>query len=182
MANDDMFKILDENPSLLFALLRLHLIELIRQSKSTPDKDITPALEFATSELAPRAPTNPQFLDDLEKTLALLIFPADSLEPSLAALLSPDLRKEIASRVNEAILHNQGTHREARLRNLVKLRVWAENKAREARKDIPERLDIGLVPEGNSNSGNNSGNDSQNGNCNDTEITNNSADVDPMIS
>ena len=165
---------------MLFALLRLQLVELIRQSASSADKDIGPALEFATAELAPRAPTNPQFLDDLEKTLALLIFPSENLDPSLSSLLSPDLRKEIANRVNEAILQNQGTHKGARLRNLVRLRAWAERKAREARKDIPEKLDIGLVPETN-NAGDNSRSGSQNGNYNDTEMRN-SADVDPMIS
>lgn len=167
-------QILDEDPSLHFALLRLQLIELIRTSASTPEKNINPALEFATSELAPRAPTNPQYLDDLEKTLSLLIFPSDNLDPSLAPLLSPDLRKDIASRVNEAILQGQGARKEARLRNLVKLRAWAERKAREAKKDIPEKLDLDLVDDGGKSA-------SQNGNTNDTEMANN-GDVDPMVS
>jgi hypothetical protein len=135
---------LDENPSLHFSLLRLQLVELIRKCSSTPDGDITPALEFATSQLAPRAPTNPQFLEDLERTLALLIFPSENLAPPLAALLHPDLRKEIATKVNEAILQNQGARKEARLRNLVKLRAWAEQKAREAKRDIPDHLDLSL--------------------------------------
>jgi len=78
----------------------------------TPDGDITPALEFATSQLAPRAPTNPQFLEDLERTLALLIFPSENLAPSLASLLHPDLRMDIATRVNEAILQSQGARKE----------------------------------------------------------------------
>ncbi|BDD55769.1 hypothetical protein MAP00_001256 [Monascus purpureus] len=168
-------QILDENPSLHFSLLRLQLIELIRASASSPDRDIGPALEFATSELAPRAPTNPKFLDDLEKTLALLIFPSDNLDPSLAPLLSSDLRKEIATRVNEAILQSQGSRKEARLRNLVRLRAWAERKAREAKKDIPEKLDLGLVGENNLMSSD------RNGSSNDTEMTN-SGDIDPMIS
>ena len=161
--------------------MRLQLIELIRASTSTPDKDIGPALEFATSELAPRAPTNPQFLDDLEKTLALLIFPAENIDPSLAPLLSPDLRKEIATRVNEAILLSQGARKEARLRNLVRLRAWAERKARDAKKDIPEKLDLGLVGEGGiNNRGNGGRNASRNGNSNDTEMTS-GVDIDPMI-
>ncbi|XHG08205.1 hypothetical protein AWENTII_011316 [Aspergillus wentii] len=164
-------EVLDENPSLHFALLRLQLVELIRSCTSTPEGDISPALEFATSQLAPRAPTNPQFLEDLERTLALLIFPTENLAPSLAPLLHPDLRKEIAIKVNEAILQSQGARKEARLRNLVKLRAWAEQKARESKKDIPEKLDIGLV-------GNNT---SQNGASSDTVMTNN-GDIDPMIS
>ncbi|KAJ5101565.1 LisH dimerization motif subgroup [Penicillium alfredii] len=179
--NDLNPQILDENPSLHFALLRLQLVELIRTCTSTPDGDISPALEFATSQLAPRAPTNPQFLEDLERTLALLIFPSDNLSPSLASLLDPGLRKEIATLVNEAILQNQGARKEARLRNLVKIRAFAEHKARDAKKDIPDKLDLGLTGDGNHGNSNDSPNNgsSQNG-VGDTVMSNN--DVDPMIS
>lgn len=161
-----------------FALLRLQLVELIRSCSSSPSGDISPALEFATSQLAPRAPTNPQFLKDLERTLSLLIFPSENLAPSLAPLLQPDLRKDIATKVNEAILQNQGAHKEARLRNLVKLRAWAEQKARESKKSIPDKLDIGL--DGNEN-GNNNVSASENGAASDTVMTSN-GDVDPMVS
>lgn len=169
-------QILDEDPSLHFSLLRLQLVELIRRCTSTPDADITPALEFATSQLAPRAPTNPQFLEDLERTLALLIFPTENLAPSLATLLQPNLRKDIATRVNEAILKNQGARKEARLRNLVKLRAWAEQKARETKPGgLPDLLNIGLYPEKQQQSTEHS-----NGNSDDAIMTNN-GDIDPMI-
>src|SRR2546429_5534923 len=72
-------KILDGDSSLHFALLRLQLVELIRTCTSTPGGDITPALTFATTQLAPRAPTKKEFLEDLERTMALLIFPPDNL-------------------------------------------------------------------------------------------------------
>lgn len=78
--------------------------------------------------------------------MALLIFPPDNLAPPLAALLDPNLRKTVANRVNEAILSSQGARREARIRNLVRLRAWAEQKAREAKKDLPVTLDLGLDP------------------------------------
>lgn len=86
--------------------------------------------------------------------MALLIFPTDTakLAPELASLVDPSLRREVANRVNEAILHSQGARREARIRNLVRLRVWGEKKARELRRDIPAEgeagLDLGLVVEG----------------------------------
>ncbi|KAI9821714.1 MAG: hypothetical protein M1827_002295 [Pycnora praestabilis] len=140
-------QILDRNSSLHFALLRLQLIELIRTCTSLPNADITPALTFATTQLAPRAPTNPEFLEDLERTMALLIFPPDNLAPPLADLLDPKLRKQVANRVNEAILSSQGARREARIRNLVRLRTWAEQKARETKKDLPVTLDLGLDPD-----------------------------------
>lgn len=175
---------MDCNPSLHFALLQLQLIELIRTCTSTPNGDISPALDFATSQLAPRAPTNPQFLEDLEKTLSLLIFPAENLSPSLAALLDPELRKSIANRVNEAILKNQGARREAKLRNLVKLRSWSEYKARHAKKDIPDKLDMGLDRESGRghHSPNVSVNNGNNGNNGNDVVMQEQTDVDPMVS
>ncbi|GAA5924559.1 uncharacterized protein JCM15063_005676 [Sporobolomyces koalae] len=61
-------EILEHNPSLHFSLLQQHLIELIRQGK------IAEALEFAQTELAPRGEEHPKFLEELEKTMALLAF------------------------------------------------------------------------------------------------------------
>ena len=107
-------------------------------------RDLSAAIEFATTHLAPRAPTDPAFLNDLEKTMALLIFPPENLGPQLAELIDPSLRKQVANRVNEAILHSQGAKREARLRSLIRLRAWSENKARDMGRDLPDRLSIGL--------------------------------------
>jgi hypothetical protein len=175
-------QILDENPSLHFSLLRLQLVELIRSCSLNPDGDITPALEFATSQLAPRAPTNPQFLEDLEKTLALLIYPKENLTPSLAPLLHSDLRRDIYAKVNAAILQDQGARTEALLCDFARLYAWAEQKAREAKKDIPDKLDLGLGESNNSNSTpDTTANAPQVGASNDTVMTNN-GDVDSMIS
>ncbi|KFX96683.1 hypothetical protein O988_05203 [Pseudogymnoascus sp. VKM F-3808] len=137
-------QILDSDTSLHFALLRLQLIELIRESSLTPGGNIGPALTFATTQLAPKAPSDPAFLEDLERTMALLIFPPDQLEPQLAELLHPDLRKKVADRVNEAILASQGQRRNAAIRNLVKLRSWAENASKDAKITLPEHLDLAL--------------------------------------
>lgn len=129
-------QILDDDPSLHFALLRLHLIELIRTCHQ-PGEDITPAIEFATTHLAPRAPTSPEFLEDLERTMSLLIFGPENLEPPLTRLLHPDLRREVADRVNKAILQKENQRRDAAIRNLVKMRVWGENVGREKGRDYP---------------------------------------------
>jgi len=137
-------QVLDSDPSLHFALLRLQLVELIRTCNATPGGDITPALTFATTQLAPRAPTNKEFMEDLERTMALLVFPSDNLEPPLAELLQPGLRQTVADRVNKAILTCQNQRRNAAIRNLVKLRAWAESTARENKKDIPARMELGL--------------------------------------
>lgn len=76
--------------------------------------------------------------------MALLLFPPETLEPQLAALLNPDLRRDAADKVNRAILERLSTRREAAIRHLVKMRAWAENTAREKGTSLPERLDIGL--------------------------------------
>ena len=138
-------QILDTDPSLHFSLLRLQLIELIRKCTATPDGDITPALEFATTHLAPRAPGNSLFLEDLERTMALLCFPKDNLAPPLAELMDHALRRRVAAQVNETIMEAQGLQREPKIRSLVKLRAWSEDRARASRKDrdLP-KLDLGL--------------------------------------
>ena len=143
----DLLQILDRDSALHFALLRLQLVELIRTCTAVPDGDITPALTFATTHLAPRAPTSPEFLQDLEQTMALLIFPPDNLAPQLAAILDPKLRSDVAKRVNEAILASLGERTRSKLLDLIKTRAWAERKAREAKKDIPEKIDLGLDPD-----------------------------------
>lgn len=137
-----MLQILDGDKALHFLLLRLQLVELIRSCNRTGD--ISPALAFATEQLGPRAPTNSKFLEDLERTMALLLFPSDSLEPQLASLLDPELRRSAADSVNKAILDKQSSRREAAIRHLVKLRAWAENVARDKGMSLPDRLDIGL--------------------------------------
>jgi len=123
----------------------VQLIELIRKATANDNGDITPALTFATTHLAPRAPTNPEFLEDLERTMALLIFPPDSLAPPLAALLDPTLRQEVAKRVNEALLRSQGERTKATLYDLVNHRSWAQQKAVQLKKDsVPDRIDLGF--------------------------------------
>ncbi|KAI4165411.1 MAG: hypothetical protein LQ342_000820 [Letrouitia transgressa] len=146
-------QVLEQNSSLHFALLRLQLVELIRVCVADPTADIMPAIDFATAHLAPRAPTNPEFLEDLERTMALLIFPPDKMAPSLATLLDPSLRKEVAKRVNEALLQSQNERTKAKIFDLVRLRAWSESKAREAERCIPKKIDIGLDPDHNGQNG-----------------------------
>lgn len=85
--------------------------------------------------------------------MALLIFPPDNLSPTLAPLLDTQLRRDVAARVNEAILASQGLRRMARLRDLVRVRAWAEAKVREGSggasmpPKLPEKLELGLEGE-----------------------------------
>lgn len=76
--------------------------------------------------------------------MGLLIFDHAELQPQLAAILHPDLRRSVADRVNKAILKCQNQRRDAAIRSLVRLRAWAENNARDSKKDIPPRIELGL--------------------------------------
>lgn len=76
--------------------------------------------------------------------MALLLIPPNSLEPPLAALLDPSLRREAADRVNKAVMERHSRRTIAGIRNLVKMRCWAESKARNANVSLPDPLDIGL--------------------------------------
>ncbi|KAI0999389.1 hypothetical protein K3495_g8808 [Podosphaera aphanis] len=129
LINDLDPEMLDREPSLHSDLLRLQLIELIRKYNSQPGGDISLALNFASQHLAPRASTNESFLGDLEKTMALLVFPPEQLEPQLASLLEPSLRRAVAEKVNTSILQRQKYRKEAAIRSLVRLRAWAEDTA-----------------------------------------------------
>jgi hypothetical protein len=137
---------LDTNPTLLFHLHLQRFIELIRHGK------VPEALEFASTELAPRGAQNPEFLADLEKTMALLAFPElaafSSSEPdgidaaegdssvtparpawaSLGALLKRDHRTKVAKELNAAILESQGQGQETKLSGMVRLMCWGESR------------------------------------------------------
>lgn len=122
------------------------------------------AIQFAQKNLAPYAPLDAQFKNDLERAMALLIVPKESWTqaassgPSshrsasqvhhdfgaLAELVDPSLRRKVAKDVNEAILQSQDQRREANIRYLVRARCWAEQLAREKNVDLPENLLLGF--------------------------------------
>ncbi|KIP12517.1 hypothetical protein PHLGIDRAFT_260749 [Phlebiopsis gigantea 11061_1 CR5-6] len=119
--NDLDPEILDTNPALYFRLQQQKLIEFIRQGK------IAEALEFAQVELAPRGEESPEFLAELEKTMALLAFESSPSAPqSILELLSPAQRLKTAGEVNAAILESLSQGKDAKLVGLLKLLCWGE--------------------------------------------------------
>jgi len=79
--------------------------------------------------------------------MSLLFFAPDKLPEKLKYLLEPGLRRNVADEVNKAILFHQSRRREAAIRQLVKMRAWAENTARESKVDLPDRIDLGVQGE-----------------------------------
>ncbi|XP_031110894.1 protein GID8 homolog [Ipomoea triloba] len=118
--NDLNPEILDTNPQLFFHLQKQRLIELIRNGK------VEEALEFAQDELAPRGEENQGFLEELERTVALLAF-EDVANCPLGELLDISQRLKTASEVNAAILTSQSHEKDPKLPSLLKLLVWAQN-------------------------------------------------------
>ncbi|KAH0844346.1 hypothetical protein AYO21_00816 [Fonsecaea monophora] len=190
LINDLNPELLDTDKKLHFSLLRLQLVELIRQSFTSSDPSLVgKAIEFAQNNLAPYAPLDAQYKTDLERAMALLIVPKESWTlaavsgssgavtsqiqndfGALAELVDPSLRRKVAKDVNEAILQSQDQRREANIRYLVRARAWAEKLAREKKKiDLPENLTLGLDDEGASGR-------SQNGHNGDTEMTENGSE------
>jgi len=137
--NDLNPEILDTNPALYFRLQQQKLIEYIRQGR------IAEALQFAQEELAPRGQENPEFLSELENTMALLAFESSKSAPeSISSLLSPNQRMKTAGEVNAAILESFSQGKESKLVALLKLLCWGESMLEE-RADFP-KVDFGEGP------------------------------------
>jgi glucose-induced degradation protein 8 len=133
---DCFFQILDTNSSLYFHLQQQRLIEHIRHGR------IVEALTFAQSELAPRGEENPEFLPELERTMALLAF--DSLPgapPAISELLAPAQRLRTAGELNAAILESLSQGKEAKLTALIRLMAWGESMLAKEDVDFP-RVDL----------------------------------------
>lgn len=136
------------------------------------DDEFLVAQAFAEEHLGPRAPASPETLDDLENTMMLLMYTEEKLPARLKHLLLPELREEVAERVNEALLERMGESTHSKLADIVRLRVWAEDKARESKVDLPEHLDIGLDQHPSAQNGHNGAPDTSHAN----------GDAEPMVS
>lgn len=118
--NDLNPEILDMNPQLFFHLQQQRLIELIRNGK------LEEALEFAQEELAPRGEENRVFLEEVERTVALLAFEDPSTSP-IGDFLDISQRQKTASELNAAILTSQSHEKDPKLPSLLKMLIWAQN-------------------------------------------------------
>ena len=76
-----------------------------------------------------------------------MIFPQEKMTSEFKELLDLKLRENVAADVNKAILEARGERAEAKIRQLVRARVWAEAQAREAKVMLPPHLSIGLDPD-----------------------------------
>ncbi|KAL6046903.1 Glucose-induced degradation protein 8 [Balamuthia mandrillaris] len=118
-------ELLDNNPQLSFHIKQQQLIELIR-SGGTED-----ALQFAQEHLAPCGEHNEQLLEELERTMALLLFAdaassSSSAPPNYANLLDMAQRQKTAGELNAAILSSLHQNHDPKLLTLLKMLLWSQ--------------------------------------------------------
>lgn len=105
--------LLDLHPHIAF---RLQQLEAIGRALSG---DSQGALRLTQEQLAPRAASQPQFLRDLERTTALLVFPKAAAVSDLADFATARMR--VSHEVNAALLSIQSQENESKLPILLNL-------------------------------------------------------------
>lgn len=103
--------------------------------------DIEKVLEFAQSELSARGEENPEFLEELEQSLALLAFEDPTTSP-YADLLKTSQRLKLVSELNSALLASQDQETTSRLSVLMKLVLWAQDQLQKKGLTFPKLTNI----------------------------------------
>lgn len=128
-------EILDCKPHLYFHLQQQRLIELIR------DKEVESAVDFAQNQLAEQGNESPEFLEELERTMALLAFD-NPLDSPFGELMCPSQRQKVASELNAAILESENRETSPKLSNLLKLLLWSQTELDTKRAKFLKMVDV----------------------------------------
>jgi hypothetical protein len=135
LINDYDQEILDTKPNLYFFLQQQKLIELIREG------NLEAAIQFAQTELADLGEENPEFLNELERTMALMAFEKPEDSP-FGDLLHVSQRQKVAGELNSAMLEAQNQRTTSKLSNVLKLLLWSQNQLNEKNVKYPAMTDI----------------------------------------
>ena len=103
--------------------------------------DIDKVLEFAQSELSARGEENPEFLEELEQSLALLAFEDPSTSP-YSDLLKSSQRLKLVSELNSALLASQDRETTSRLSLLMKLVLWTQEQLQKKGLSFPKLTNV----------------------------------------
>ncbi len=128
-------EILDSRQQLYFHLQQQQLIELVRERK------VEKALEFSQNIMAELGLENGDFLEELERTMALLAYENPETSP-FGDLLNFSQRHKVASELNAAILEADHQQTNSRLENLLKMLLWAQNELDDNKVKYPKMTDI----------------------------------------
>lgn len=151
---------------------------MIKKIAPAPESEkrqlVQAALDFAKENLAPYAPQNESFKKELERTMALLIVPAETWKTSTGAaqsrstafgslrdLIDPSLRVQVARDVNAAILKHLRRKTYSKIHKLLRTRQWSENCFREKNMPLPTNLKINLKETTSQSTGHNGHGDTQ---------------------
>lgn len=144
--NDLAGDLLDSHPRLYFHLQQQRLVELIRADQ------IEAALAFAQDILAPKAEAHPEFLRELERTMAMLVWRGQGSQgqgQGKKDLSSPQgldqvdtMRVRLANEVNHALLATQCQEHESKLPALLRtLHLQQEKLSNSGRLAFPKIVD-----------------------------------------
>lgn len=147
--NDLAGDLLDSHPRLYFHLQQQRLVELIRTDQ------LDAALAFAQDILAPKAEAHPEFLRELERTMAMLVWhghggqtpgPGKKDSSALQGLEQVDtMRIRLANEVNHALLATQCQEHESKLPALLRtLHLQQEKLGNSGRVAFPKVVDYAL--------------------------------------
>lgn len=103
---------------------------------------IEEALTFAQTQISEAGESNPEVLNELERTLALLAFETPQHSP-FADLLGHSHRQKVASELNAAILKmEQQEQSSPRMINILKLILWAQTELDKKNVKYPKMMDL----------------------------------------
>ena len=128
-------EILDSKGHLFFHLQQQKLIELIR------NRQIDEALVFAQDVISELGTENPEFLEEFERTMALLAYEEPTSSP-FGDLLNLSQRQMVASELNAAILETDHQETMPKLASVLKLLLWTQNELDKKRIKYPKMTDI----------------------------------------
>ena len=128
-------ELLDQNRQLAFHLKQQHLIELIRSNF------IDDALNYAQIHLAEFAEDEMKMRQELEKTMALLVFDKP-LESPYGYLMQVSHRQQVANEINSALLIYQNDESESDLSMLVRMATYMQDKLDQKQLRYPKLIDI----------------------------------------
>eukprot|EP00656_Telonema_subtile_P011856 TRINITY_DN15916_c0_g1_i3.p1 TRINITY_DN15916_c0_g1~~TRINITY_DN15916_c0_g1_i3.p1 ORF type:complete len:193 (-),score=37.18 TRINITY_DN15916_c0_g1_i3:265-843(-) len=117
----------DLDPEILETQTDLYLdLQLQQLTELICGGQVEQALQFAQLELAPLCMEQQSTIEALESVMALLAFDNREASP-LAHLVHGDQRREVASRLNKAILSSLRKEQEPRLPSILQTVAWAQH-------------------------------------------------------
>lgn len=119
-----------------FHMQKQALLEIIRKGSNAAE-----SLKYAQVQVAPLAKDSPEFVQELESVMSLLLY-ADASKSPEAHFLSDEQRERTANIANAALLHYAKLSDKPKLERIMKAVCWAQKTALESGIKIPRLMDL----------------------------------------